>query len=283
MPEFKKLVFEDDFNGIKAGEPLECYLAPPKCTTNLRTFQEGPCPQGVNWNAIRALNKCKWNVWQGYSFWESTGRTSFQPDLIEVSGGVLKLKLRTKNPNPLNCNDNKLDCVLEGAGLDSRRTFKSAKIEIKARMKSAANAFQAYWTWTKKPGEGIPYPVLNEYDLIEARSRVTGVLEGWQTVHDWTKGGAPISQKSSIYQLKSDDWHIYKLERTPSRVRLWIDDCLTLDRSQDEKVPGSENLTLGDGPSFLILWQTGEFWYGGVEHLNGVFSEIDWVRIYEEQ
>jgi hypothetical protein len=262
------------------------------------------------------LNRCNWNVWSGFSFWDTTNQSAFHPSLVNVSSGTLKLKARYRfdratphcgiNPNqssdPTNENYYQRECKIELGGVDSApgnpitrgRTFQDGRIEIRAKLPGKVGSGPAIWSWPVLLNEGYPYSrdawngyQVGEHDLLETHTRTPGVVEGFSTFHDWgPPAGKHISQSSKSYNLPSDTWIRFGLERGLDRdgatriARMYVNDgktsCVVKEIRQ-----GQDGFELSNWPSFLILQMAAESWWGPLSNVDGATFEVDYVRMYE--
>ena len=190
--------FRDEFEGPNgdpdAGSyPSNCYTMNPVCSVRLDWFAEGPC-FGNSFSQFSNLNKCKWTVWGGYSFWDDTGVTSYLPSQISVSKdssdgnvGTLNIKIASRTGSGIECgpkgapdtmnNDRwKINCPLVSGGVDSKYrnpttkgwNFKKGRVEIRAKIAAKpssgdfySNSWPALWTWTGDEQNGYPYSNAN--------------------------------------------------------------------------------------------------------------------------
>ena len=179
---YQNPVFTEDFKP-HPGDP--CYTQKPMCGTRLDWFMDSDCPFDASdprYAGIKDLNKCVWNVWQGYNFWAATSKQiTFDASAIEVRDGRLILKM-LPNPNydasKGGCGDTSsnlyalnyynVNCPVISGGLDSKfidnnmhkgRNALYGRIEMKARYvaTSAVGGYSALWMWPNQIGKGYPH------------------------------------------------------------------------------------------------------------------------------
>ncbi len=303
---FQKLVFFDDFQGLEPGEDPKCYTQEPVCKRRLDIHQLAPCPNNFDRGQIKDLNKCVWTLYDGFSIWEHTKQSSFHPSQIKVQEGRLILTTDVKRNNsqfdcgpkrnisPHSLNYHATNCLVVGGGVDTSgyssrtpgRTFREGRIEFRARLTKKTGAVSAIWTWPTLAGYGSPHVGspswsgyrVNEFDLLESRSRSDQNLFGFQSIHDW---GPPeqkhTARSGSDFKLSSNEWHVFGLERFSNRIRLYVDHCVTLDLQS-----GQYGIELTDWPQFIKIFQGAEFWWDDIILAQGATLEIDWVKIFEK-
>lgn len=301
---YQRLVWADEFNGPEPEDSSHCFTQAPTCIVRLDEFRADSCPSGfVPSSRLDGLNRCKWNLWAGYSIWDKTSQSAFDPSLVSVENGVLRLRTRWRNDRQAyrcgaNASRPKADpgyydreCRFEFGGVDSNdaggttrgRSFKLGRVEIRARLSGAAGSAPAFWTWPVALTRGHPYSYstwdrwhIGEHDLLETHT-AKGRITGFQTYHDWgPPEGKHVWKSGKDFRLTPGEWTRFGLERLPGKVRFYVNDCYT-----HELKDGDFGMRISDYPNFLMLSMNGEFGYGSSAELDGASVEFDYVRIFE--
>ena len=316
--EYNNLTFSDEFNG-KAGssDPAECYdddrLA--MCKYRLDSGEFGPCTQDVS--HLKNLNKCRWTIWDGFSFWENSSKLAFKPSQIRVENGQFKINIKTRpsSEGPFQCgatqkNHDAIDyydtnCPLLTGGIDSEfrkgtRTrginIKEGRIEMSARFDRNAGTWPALWMWPAswKGNEGDPYvyqPTAGrnyapETDILEASPDGSSVGAISQTYHTWggTNGSFNLSPPLKDTLVYIEKWHTFGVERHAHEVRYYVDNCYTkIVKDGDYDKQWAKTVMVDPYASFVIMSMdiqskaANETW----STLDHAEFDIDWVRMYE--
>ncbi len=223
-----------------------------------------------------AVNDKFWSLCKrGNADWNNT--MSDDPRLIEVSNGTLKLKGIV--------NDKKDDSVpFLTAGLNSKGkyNFKYAKVQIRARFKSASGAWPALWML----GENGKWPHNGEIDLMEHLNfdnKVYQTLHSHFTLNEPQKG---LPNKGSATKIDRDAWNTYGCEWDADKITFTVNGRPThsyprLPEKRASQFPFQQPFY------FLLSMQIGGKWVNSGQ-LNPskpedypAHLEIDWVRVYQ--
>lgn len=314
---YQNLVWADEFNGPEPGDDPSCFTRSPNCRVRLDAFATGPCPADFDATRIGLLNKCNWNLWAGFSFWDKTSQSSYHPALIQVKDGHLALAARYRSDrthpkcgikpgeNAAFSNPNYYDreCVLEMGGVDSGsglpkthgRTFQDGRVEMRVRFPGQTGSAPALWSWPVMLNEGHPYSRstwdgyrIGEFDLVETHTRAGSELEAFSTYHDWGPPNSKhLSSSTAGYRLPVNQWIRFGLERGFSSdgktrtARWYVGDGSTTCVIKELR-DGDQRMNLSDWPNFLIMNFQGESWWGSLRLLQGAALEVDYVRLYEK-
>lgn len=313
---YQNLVFSDEFNGPEPSDDPSCFTRAPNCRVRLDHFANGSCPKDFNSDTLGQLNRCNWNVWNGFSFWDKSNRSAYRPELVNVSNGTLKLKARyrydLKNPkcgiapnqSSDRSNENYYDrqCLVEEGGIDSGdglpitrgRNFQDGRVEVRVRFPGQVGSAPSVWTWVSMENEGYPYRrsnwsgyLVGEHDLVETHTKKRNEVDGFTSYHDWgPPAGKHIGQSSRDYNLPSGQWVRFGLERGLDRdgktriARFYVNDgktsCVVKEIRQ-----GVDGFNLADWPTYLILNFQAEGHWGPLSAVDGASFEVDYVRMYE--
>lgn len=310
--------FDDDYSGTKTlsngtvvskmppGTDASCYSRNPTCLRRMDWNSPDTCLE-QNYPSIAKLNKCVWNVGEGYFFWTDNSTTSLSPHQVEVSGGTLKVKIN-KNTSPnLKCGLNPnadpnggnkwdLNCPIKIGGVNSKIfstpyantpgfNARHGRIEFRAKINPYQTSWPALWMWEQFDG-----PRLTEIDVMENSPDLGQyILRPYQTLHTWI--GHPIPPEKKHYSSGSthtaqfgEEYHIYGVERLGNRIKFYIDDCYTREIKNGDPDSKSEGgtLSVNNNPMFLIMGAgiTKES-INVIDQIQGDNMLVDWVRVYE--
>jgi hypothetical protein len=306
---YQNQTWSDEFNGPEPGEDPGCYSREPMCSVRLDWPGHGyQCPSGSDFSQIQDLNKCKWKVWAGYSIWEVWPKATFSyhPGQVAVRNGSLVLSVKHRRPGPnARCgaipgadpNSGSyygIDCEWVSGGIDSAnwgsfagRNMKLGRIEMRAKLPAGEGAYPALWTWASPANTGSPYNMTGnhpnfkgEYDLLEAVTKSAGMIQAFQTYHDWQHNPADHKQAGSgTTYLQPGVWYRFGVERFPNKTRFYIDDCYTLEVKEGEK-----GVRFNDYAQYLIMnlaLERNAVVQGRAGAMDGKSLEVDYVRIFE--
>lgn len=304
------LVFRDEFNG-RENDPgdstgmntADCYDRAPLCVERLDWSMIGPCTT-QDFSNLRDLNKCKWEVWDGYSFWDDSRKLAFNPSALNVSGGNLNIQFKVRPGEHTDCGRGPThpdggygrDCKVFSGGIDSKYrdstkkgfNFKESRVEIRAAVPATNYIWPALWTWNGDPGPGYPHHQnqtgwAGEYDILEIIPE-PGRFEAFQTYHTWNFGGEHHSTGAKNTAIKPDHFHRYGIERWNDAFLFSVDDCYTrIVRNGDADTKNIANsIKVDNSPEYLIM----SMGYdnraaANVDALDGTTFKVDYVRVYE--
>lgn len=303
------VVFRDEFNGRNndAGDSTgmnnpDCYSRRPICSERLDWFAQGPCST-EDFSNLADLNKCKWTVWDGYSFWENSRKLAYHPSSINVSGGNLNLRFQVRPGEHTDCGPGTghgdgygRDCKVYGGGIDSKYrdgttkgfNFRESRVEIRAAVPGTNYIWPALWTWTGDAGVGYPHTQndtgwTGEYDILELIPE-PGKFEALQTYHTWNHHVSHHSTGAKNTAIRPDEFHRYGIERSNNAFLFYIDDCYTrLVRDGDPDTSNTPNaIKVDNTPEYLIMSMGYDIRaVGNLDSLNGTTFKVDYVRVYE--
>jgi hypothetical protein len=306
---YQNQTWSDEFNGMEPGEDPGCYSRTPTCAVRLDWPGHGEtCPAGSDFTGLQHLNKCKWKVWAGYSTWDIWPKATFayQPSQVAVRNGSLVLSVKHRTPPPgAKCGIIPgadpgsggyygIDCEWLSGGIDSAqfgsflgRNIRNGRIEMRAKLPAGEGAYPALWTWAAPAGSGWPYSMAGynpnykgEYDLLEAVTKSAGMIQAFQTYHEWQTNpdGHKQAGSGTIY-LNPGTWYRFGVERFPGKTRFYVDDCYT-----HEVKEGDKGIRFNDYAQYFIMnlaLERDAVVQGRAAGMNGKSLEVDYVRIFE--
>ena len=313
--------FADDYkNHLPQGTDASCYTRQPTCLRRLDWNSPDTCLE-ANYPSLAKLNKCVWNVMDGYNFWDDRSTSAYNPNQVSVSDGNLHLKIKKNTNLSLKCGVNPngdpnggnywdLNCPLLIGGLNSTKfstwnantpgfNVGSGRIDFRAKIDRVGPTWPALWMWEQNNREH-----LTEIDVMEVNPNhgVEG-LSPFQTLHSYLhlnmlpmQEGAHTSGSSGVGAIDADIYHTYGVERYSANewngieyakkamIRFSIDGCYTRvieNGDPDSRLEGN-TLWIDSAPMFFIMGQG--VTGDAVTHANeldGVEMAVDWVRVYE--
>lgn len=165
-------------------------------------------------------------------------------------------------------------------------SFQYGKIEVRAKTNLHEGNFPAIWLMPEPPAPR--HPDGGEIDIYESYGTHR---DACQTVHShWTlslKQNDNPKNTFSKHYFDINEWHIYGLEWTPTRLVFLIDGDVTgvYPKSMDEEALSKGQWPF-DRPFYIILNQSlrrfGTF--GGSPDPDYVYeTQFDWVRVYQRK
>lgn len=241
----------------------------------------------------------------------------YQPQNARVRNGVLQITgrhERVKNPryeaNSRNWQRNREYAEYTSACIESRGRFhfRYGRLEVRARIPVAAGSWPAIWTLGNRWG----WPACGEVDVMEFYrvppstqeihhqtynpGRTVPIILAnacWQGANgrdEWDSSRVPLSH----FTDRDPDWasrfHVWRMDWTPTHIKLYLDDELLNDIPTDQAAKGGGrnhdvNPFANDEPDFghYILLNLAIGACGG-EPDNSAFPmlyEVDYVRVYQ--
>lgn len=206
---------------------------------------------------------------QGTNDWDDM--MSLREDLAFIDHGQLVLlgkKGGEDDPTPF---------VTGGVASRGKRSFREARVEIRARFNSVQGFWPALWLM---PDAALPSPEYAEVDLMEHLNFQDSI---YQTVHSrYTLDGGNQPPKHAQAPVDRDGWNVYAAEIHRDSLCLFTNGVKTLTYPRLEGV--EHQFPWADYPFYFILSnQLGGAWVGSVDP-DQLPSElrIDWIRVYEK-
>ena len=224
-------------------------------------FDTDGSPSSSNWDYDIGNNN-------GWGNGESQYYTS-QEDNVIVEDGLLKITARKEN--------------FEGANYTSARiksqgrySFTYGKVEIRAKLPSAAGTWPALWMLGSNI-TSVGWPKCGEIDIMEQK--------GWDknkvssALHNQSSSGNTIHFKELDLTTSTTDFHVYAVNWTPDEITFSVDGNEYYTYSPEDK---TEVNWPYDKPQFIILNVAMGGDLGGQipEDFNESSMQIDYVRVY---
>lgn len=224
----------------------------------------------------KQIDESVWSrIGKGGSDWNDM--MSLRPDLAYVEDGQLVL-LGKENDHS---GTETTPFVTGGIWSQHKKSFRKAKIEIRARFNKVQGFWPALWLM---PDVSLPSPNYAEIDIMEHLNADT---IAYQTVHSHytlhiKDDNKPKSSVSS--GIKVDDWNVYATEVHNDSICFFINGkkTLTYPRMADKDY----QFPWPDYPFYIILSnQLGGHWVGPVNKPQQLPSElrVDWIKVYEKR
>jgi beta-glucanase (GH16 family) len=224
-------------------------------------FDTDGSPSSSNWDYDIGTNN-------GWGNGESQYYTS-QEDNVIVEDGLLKITARKEN--------------FEGANYTSARiksqgrySFTYGKVEIRAKLPSAAGTWPALWMLGSNITT-VGWPKCGEIDIMEQK--------GWDknkvssALHNQSSSGNTIHVKELDLTTSTTDFHVYAVNWTPDEITFSVDGNEYYTYRPEDK---TEVNWPYDKPQFIILNVAMGGDLGGQipEDFNESSMQIDYVRVY---
>jgi len=312
---YRTLVWQEEFDGTSYdGDPISCFDddSNATCVKRLDWDSEGPCTESVS--HLKKLNKCRWAIWDGFSFWEKSNNVAVKPSQVRVEGGSLKIKykVRPDSEGPFNCGPSDRDpngidyyndnCKVLTGGIYSRdfqngktqgRSFTNGRIEVRARARLEIGAWPAIWMWEGPVGTGTPYPYsssmspdyVGEIDILEIVAKSSGetLSDALQTYHVWYFDQDLHYQSGASVPVDARQWNVYGVERTGDELKYYINGAYIKSiKEGDLDTRNNPTMRVDDTARFMILSLgiAKDAAVAANPNLNNVEFEVDWVKSY---
>ena len=169
--------------------------------------------------------------------------------------------------------------------------FQYGTVEARIKIPDLGNGlWPAFWTLGADISN-VGWPRCGEIDILEMGAG-DAIADGqvnsrvYSTAHwDFYGDYASYGQNRTMPEDLSEDFHVYRLEWTPTGIWTYIDgqQVWVMDISNRDAMSGHEF----HAPHFLILNMAVGGWFPGITDPNGITADlpapyvIDWVRIYD--
>lgn len=221
------------------------------------------------------INSRRWTkITRGSPDWRK--HMSSDPSLYAVKNGNLILRGKV-NPNQ---KKDPVPFITGGISSEGKFSFKYGKVEIRAKFDSAKGAWPALWMLPDGP---MKWPDDGEIDIME---HLNFDDFAYQTVHShFTYTLKRTTPRNSVAgKIKRDDYNVYGVEWTPSRIVFFINgkETFTYPRIKAEAENKQWPFTR---PYYLLIdMQLGGSWVGNVNPAQlPVEMHVDWVRVYRRK
>jgi hypothetical protein len=285
-----QVILFDDFIGAMPDEDPACYTQIPNCSPRPEWGDTGKCKNldSTILSKTAQLNKCRWKLWQGYSVYGREKTYRWDPNMIEVSNGLLTLTAKPSSDgvaldDPLCTHTHGTPkCAYISGGIDSRPSFggehagfdfRYGKVEFRARMDMGPGAFPALWMFDSlaRPEERRPiYDQERQYQEIDILEIFPDLPFTWrdpwkfwvenmsnvrskayQSLH-WGVDGTNKSFLNDHQVVYHGDFHTYSVEWEPTKLVYKIDGKITKTIT-DRDSKNSRKVRIPDHEMYLIL------------------------------
>lgn len=172
------------------------------------------------------------------------------------------------------------------ARLNSKYAFTYGKVEVRAKLPNERGTWPAIWTLganINEPGNyfgneygSVGWPACGEIDILEQKGWDKSKTLSYFHWGDTNTGEYKTKGGELVIEGTTDDFHVYSLEWTSSRMTAKIDDRVVYQLSNTDDKPF-------DNPHYLLLNLAVGGALGGEvssDFMEDTF-EIDYVRIYQ--
>ena len=301
---FRTQIWADEFNGPGSEYPAVdpgCYSddTNARCSRRLDWFGDATYDHcsAYDLTHLRGLNKCAWTLWSGYSFWDGNGKTSYNPNQIQlrqdssINSGVLALRIHVDGNAKGDCSNegSTVGCAYQYGGMDTKpRDGKIAgyevtegRVEMRVKLPSGQNGYPALWMWQTHDGADTH---VAEIDLWESpRNFMTPYTMGYSHYHDWFKGGVSSIGFDLLTNIKDNLYHSIGVERTNDTLKFYVDDCYTGQVKNGEMSTGKNmaKMELNSLSEFLIMGMSATgAGFSDASSVEGQEMLVDYVRVY---
>ena len=213
-----------------------------------------------------APNTANWGYDLGGGGWGNNEEQVYTEDNVVVQDGFLKITAK-----------------VEGDGYTSSRIktqdkfeFTYGKVEIRAKLPTGSGTWPALWMLGANFDQpGFEWPACGEIDIMEHVGNNQDVIHG--TLHmTGNSGGNAITESVEVPGV-SEDFHVYTLIWSPTKIRFFVDDNLFHTYNNSASTPFNADF-------FLIFNVAMGGNFGG--EIDPGFTEstleVDYVRVYGE-
>ncbi len=216
--------------------------------------------------ASEAPDSTLWSVIPAQPYDWARHMTSERPDLMEISGGTLKLR----------ADYDRTTCTYVTAGLwgKGKQQIRLGRIDVRARFDSGQGFWPAIWMLGYAPE--VSWPHNGEIDVMEHLNQDSIV---YQTVHNGLTEREDYAgpDRGSVIGIDSSCFNVYSVVIKEHQILLLVNDRLC--HTYPRVVEGEEQFPY---PFYLILSaQMGGSWVGQpVPPEHPLTLEIDYIRHY---
>ena len=207
-----------------------------------------------------------WSVIPAQPYDWARHMTSERPDLMEISGGTLKLRA--------DCDRTTCTYVTAGLWGKGKQQIRLGRIDVRARFDSG----QGFWPaiWMLGYASDVSWPRNGEIDIMEHLNQDSIV---YQTVHNGLTEREDYAgpDRGSVIGIDSSCFNVYSVVIEEHQILLLVNDRLC--HTYPRVVEGEEQFPY---PFYLILSaQMGGSWVGQpVPPEHPLTLEIDYIRHY---
>ncbi|MCR4918995.1 MAG: glycoside hydrolase family 16 protein [Prevotella sp.] len=233
------------------------------------TGKNGSQPDTAIWTRLR----------KGPSTWDR----HFSPlsRLGELRGGKLVLR---GLPNRYVADD-KRELLTGGFKTQGKFAFQYGLLEVRLKTRNRDGNFPAVWLLPQLPNDDKLYG--GEIDVFETVDRRS---LSYHTVHTANYADTDATDKKHIQkvftkELKTDRWHVYGMEWTPTDITFYVDgDPVGTYRKSADSGELAKGQWPFDHPFYIIVNQAvGDgSWAKSADVTQKYETQIDWIRVYQK-
>ena len=213
-------------------------------------------------------NTSKWSFELGAGGWGNNEVQYYtnRIDNAEVSGGVLKIKLKKES--------------FSGSPFTSARmvskgkySFKYGKIEARAKLPAGGGTWPAIWMLGDNISS-VSWPASGEIDIMEHVGNQLNKIFG--TLHYPGRSGANADGGTTIIPTATTEFHRYALEWNAATIQFLVDDTPFYTFTNNSSLPFNQNF-------FIILNVAMGGNFGGTidPAVTSAIMEIDYIRVFQ--
>jgi beta-glucanase (GH16 family) len=229
-----------------------------------------------------ALDPTKWEVQLGNGCpnlcgWGNNELQSYRAENATVSGGVLRLTARRENSGGSAYTSARVRSKLRGDWLYGR-------FEARAKVPTGRGLWPAFWLLPTDERYG-GWASSGEIDVLEILghqpAKVYGTLHYGGTWPANTSGGSNYTLPAGTF---ADDFHVFALEWTPTRMRWFVDGVQFAERTSWWSAGGPYPAPFDERFHLLLNLAVGGDWPGAPDPAT-IFPqafEVDYVRVYQD-
>ncbi|MBP3339967.1 MAG: glycoside hydrolase family 16 protein [Lachnospiraceae bacterium] len=166
-----------------------------------------------------SLDESKWMYRLGSTY--NDEQQYYKKDNVSVSDGTLKITAKSEETNGYPYTSGRISTGGNGTALFAT---KYGRIEAKIKLPKGTGLWPAFWMMPKDNVYGS-WPLSGEIDIMEARGRLTGEVNGG--IH-FGQSGSNKNSLSDTYTFAdgSDitDYHVYAIEWSENEIVWFVDD-----------------------------------------------------------
>lgn len=203
----------------------------------------------------------------------------YTADNTTVADGFLTITAKKESYNGMEYTSSRVTTY-------NRAYFKYGIIEVRAKLPSGRGTWPAIWMMPQYSRYG-GWPNSGEIDIMEHVGYNQNVIHG--TVHTGWYNGQDGNQKggsTSAYQDVSTEFHTYKIEWLPDKIKFFVDDVMYYEYidSKYATCPTSDLWPFNSSFFIILNVAVGGDWGGAQGVDDSIFPTsmvLDYVRVYQ--
>lgn len=163
----------------------------------------------------------------------------------------------------------------------SKKEFQYGKMEIRAKLPSGTGIWPAIWMLGSNFSTA-GWPACGEIDIMEYVGYTPNTV--YSTVHTPAGYGGSGSGNSSIVETCEEEFHIYGLLWTSTKLIFYVDVPTNIVHTYEPSVRTADNWPFDQAAFFILNVAVGGSWGGAQGVDNLIFPQsmiIDYVRVYQ--